>query len=253
VDEGEDQQHARNDEDVQRKEARYGGSADDGSTEQQMDERRADERYAAHDGGSDAEAPVGVLIEAHDLSGKGHAEREQEKEDADDPGEFAREFVCAEEEDLHHVDEHDGDHEVRTPAVQRAQIPAERNSVVENAEAGPGFVGRGAVDEGEQDAGDNLHQEQDRGGAAEDIHPAGVVRGCGMGGRVGERLDEAQAVLEPLVGGDGALFHAGHSDLAEVDADGSIWMSGFGLEQEACVASVGMSPAWIMSESPVSW
>ena len=88
-----------------------------GPPSMQMHERAADEGHAAHDGGADAEAPVGVLIEAQDLAGEGHAEREQKKKDADDPGEFARKFVCAEEEDLHHVDEHDGDHEVRTPAV----------------------------------------------------------------------------------------------------------------------------------------
>ena len=175
VHEGEGEQHAGNDEDMQREEARDGCAADDGAAEQQMDQRRADEGNTAHDGCADAEAPVGVLIEAHDLAGEGHAEREQKQADADDPGEFAGKFVGAEEEDLHHVDEHDGDHEVGTPAVQRAQIPAERDVVVQNAEAGPGFVGRRAVDEREQDAGDDLQQQQDGCSAAEDIPPACVV------------------------------------------------------------------------------
>ena len=98
-----------------------------GPPSMQVDERAADQGNAAHDGGADAEAPVGVLIEAQHLAGEGHAEREQQQEDADDPGEFARKFVRAEEKDLRHVDEHDGDHEVRSPAVQRAQKPAERD------------------------------------------------------------------------------------------------------------------------------
>ena len=106
-------------------------SADDGPAEHHVDELAADPRDAAHDGGADAEAPVGVLIEAQDLAGEGHAEGEEEKEDADDPGELAREFVGAEEEDLHHVDEDDGDHEVRAPAVQGAKKPAEGDLVVE--------------------------------------------------------------------------------------------------------------------------
>jgi hypothetical protein len=107
-------------------------AADNRSAEHQMDQRRADNRHAARDNGSaDAQAPVGVLIEAHHLAGKGHAQREQKQNHADHPGELARKFVSAEEKDLHHVDEHDGDHEVRTPAMQRAQIPAEGDVVVE--------------------------------------------------------------------------------------------------------------------------
>ena len=140
----------------------------------------ADEGHAADDGSADAEAPVGVLIEAQDLAGKGHAEREQEQEDADDPGELAREFVGAEEEDLHQVNEHDGDHEVGAPAVQGAQIPAERDVVVEEFEAGPGVAGGGGVDQREQNAGDDLQDQNHGGGAAEDIPPA---RGAATGPR----------------------------------------------------------------------
>ena len=111
---------------------------------------------AAHDGGADAEAPVGVLIEAQHLAGEGHAEREQQQEDADDPGELAGKLVGAEEKDLRHVDEHDGDHEVGAPAVNGAQKPAERDVVVEELQAVPGFAGGGGVDEREQNAGDDL-------------------------------------------------------------------------------------------------
>ena len=114
-----------NDEDVEREEAREGGAADDGTAEQQMHQGAADEGNAADDGGADAEAPVGVLIEAQHLAGEGHAERHQQQEDADDPGELAGKLVGAEEEDLRHVDEHDGDHEVRSPAVHGAQKPAQ--------------------------------------------------------------------------------------------------------------------------------
>ncbi len=144
VDGDESEQKAGNDEDVQREEARERWSADDGAAEHQVDERAADPGNAAHDGSADAEAPVGVLIEAQDLAGEGHAEREEQQEDADDPGELARIFVGAEEEDLHHVDEHDGDHEVRSPAVNGAQKPAEGDLVVEELQAGPRFACRWA-------------------------------------------------------------------------------------------------------------
>src|ERR1035441_8442842 len=143
--------------------------------------------------------------------------------------------------------------------MQRAQIPAERDVVVQNAKAGPRFVGRWTVDQSEQDAGGDLQQEQDRRGASEDVPPACVVGRRGMRGRGGERPDEAEATLQPFIaleaGSDGALFQAGHSDLAagvEAAVAGEIWVSGFGFEQEAWVASVGKSPAWIISESPAS-
>jgi hypothetical protein len=64
---------------VQGEEAGESCAADDGAAEQQMDQRRADEGDAAEDGSADAEAPVGILIEAHDLAGEGHAERESNR------------------------------------------------------------------------------------------------------------------------------------------------------------------------------
>ena len=82
---------------------------------------------AARDRRADAEAPVRVLIEAQHLAGESHAERHQQKKNADDPGEFARKFVRAKEKNLDHVNQHDGDHEVRAPAVQRANEPTERD------------------------------------------------------------------------------------------------------------------------------
>ena len=78
----------------------------------------------------------------------------------DDPRELARKLVGAEEEHLHHVEQDDRDHEVRAPAVQRAQEPAERLLVVEALEAAPRLVGRRHVDERQADAGHDLQDEQ---------------------------------------------------------------------------------------------
>jgi hypothetical protein len=73
------EQDAGNDEDMQREEAREGCAADDGPPSMQMDQCAADKRNAADDGCADAEAPVGVLIEAQNLAGEGHAQREQKQ------------------------------------------------------------------------------------------------------------------------------------------------------------------------------
>ena len=75
-------EHARDDEDVQREEARQRLAGDDRPAEHELDELRADERNAAGDRRADAESPVRVLIEAQDLPGKRHAQRHEEQEDA---------------------------------------------------------------------------------------------------------------------------------------------------------------------------
>jgi len=59
-------------------------------------------------------------------------------------------FIGAEEKHLNHVNEHDGDHEVRAPAVEPANEPAERDLVIEGLQAVPRFAGRGHVDERER-------------------------------------------------------------------------------------------------------
>ena len=110
-------QHSWNHEDMQREKSRERGAGDNGSAQHQLYGQRADERGTAGDGGSDAESPVSVLIEAQDLSAEGHAQSHQQKKNADDPGELPGKLVGAEEEHLHHVNEDDRHHEVRAPTV----------------------------------------------------------------------------------------------------------------------------------------
>ncbi len=207
-------EHAGNDEDVEGEEARESQAADDGPAKQRVNEVAADPGNAAGDGCADAEAPVGVLVKAENLAGEGHAEGEQEQEDAENPGELARVFVGSEHEDLDHVDEHDGDHEVRAPAVNGAQEPAERDVVVEELEARPGLARGRRVDEREQDAGDDLQHEEHGGGGAEDVPPAGAAGRCGMGGGLGDGLLETETALKPVVDAGDALLEVAHaSDL----------------------------------------
>ena len=160
--------------------------------------RGPDERDAAGDRRADPEPPVRVLIEAQDLAGEGHAERHRSRKHADDPGQLARILVGAEQEHLHHVDEHDRDHEVRAPAVQRAEEPAERDLVVQGLQAAPGLVRRRHVDERQADAGHELQAEDDQRGAAEDVRTSSRVlrgTGCSAASRIGAA--ELQALVEP--------------------------------------------------------
>ena len=132
------------------------------------------------DGRADAEAPISILIEAQHLTGKGHAQSEQQQQHAYDPGELAREFIGSEKKDLRHVDQHNRDHEVRAPAMHRPQKPAQSDVVVKKLEAIPGFAGRRNVDQREQNAGDDLQAKQHRGCAAENIPPTRAAGGYGM-------------------------------------------------------------------------
>ena len=85
----------------------------------------AEKRNAADNGYADPQSPVGILIEAQDLSGERHAQRHQQQEDAKNPGQLAGKFVGAEQKHLAHVDEHHRDHEVGAPTVDGAQEPSQ--------------------------------------------------------------------------------------------------------------------------------
>ena len=206
----EGQQQSGYQEDVQRKEARKRGAADDRPAQQEMHHGSAGERNAADDGSADAQAPVGVLIEAQDLSGEGHAQGEHEQKDARDPGQLARIFVCAKEKDLHHVNEHDGDHEVRSPSVHGAQKPAQPQVVVDELQAGVGIARAGRIDQGQQNAGHHLQDQQHHGRAAKDVPPTGGRRRRRMPGHLCHRLQQAGAFLEPLEDAQPALLQVFH-------------------------------------------
>ena len=120
----------------------------------------------------DPEAPVGVLVPAHELAGEGHAERAQEQEHPDDPRHLAWVLVGAPQEDLDHVERHHGDHAVRAPEVHRAQEPPERRLVVQVEQALVRLVGRRDVHEGQADARGDLQDEEGERGAPERVPPA---------------------------------------------------------------------------------
>ena len=106
-----------NHEDVEVEESGERGAADNRASEHQVHHPGTDDRYAARDGRADTETPVSVLIEAQNLPGERHPERHEQQEHAQNPRQLPRILVRAEQEDLHHVNQHDRDHEVGAPAV----------------------------------------------------------------------------------------------------------------------------------------
>src|SRR5271167_4387958 len=106
------EQNSGNNEYVEGEEARECGSRNDWAAQHEIYECTPYKWNTANNGRANAEAPIRVLIEAENLSCEGHAKSKQQQEYPDNPGEFAREFVGAEQKDLHQVNQHDGDHEV---------------------------------------------------------------------------------------------------------------------------------------------
>jgi hypothetical protein len=75
--------------------------------------------------------PVRILVEPQHLPGECHAQCQQQHEYAGNPRQLSRKLVCPKQKHLRHVNQHDGNHEVRSPAVHRTQKPAQRQLVVQ--------------------------------------------------------------------------------------------------------------------------
>jgi hypothetical protein len=97
-----------------------GGSGNDRPPQHHVYQRVADERYPAGNRRSNTQPPICVLIEAQNLARERHSQRHQQKKHAKNPGQFTRIFVRPKQKHLCHMDQHDCDHEIRSPAVHRA-------------------------------------------------------------------------------------------------------------------------------------
>ena len=141
-----------NDEHVHREKPRQRCAGDDRASQQQIDQPGPDDGNSAHNRGANAQSPIGVLIESQHLACKGHAERHQQKHDAEHPRQLTRILVGAEQEDLHHVDQDDGHHEIRAPAVQGSNEPSQGDVVIEDLQAVPGFPRGRHIDESQAES-----------------------------------------------------------------------------------------------------
>src|SRR5215472_2041058 len=104
-----------------------------------MNNAAADYRNAARNGGPNSKPPIGILVKPQHLPGEGHSDCHQQEKYTDDPGELSGELICPEEEYLGHVNQHDRDHEIRAPAVDSAEKPAQLELVIQNIETAPGL------------------------------------------------------------------------------------------------------------------
>ena len=165
-------QQPGNDEDVEREEARQRLAGDDRPAQHHLDELAARRTARAPRSTQPMPSPQYASWSKRRTWPVKAMPSVRAAADADDPGQLARVLERAEEEHLHHVDEHQRDHEVGAPPVHRAQKPAERLLGVEDARGSVGLVGRRHVDERQADPGHDLQHEERERAAAEDVPPA---------------------------------------------------------------------------------
>ena len=82
--------------------------------------------------------------------------------------------------------------------MERADVPTEGNGMIERLQAVPRFSCGRHVNHCEQNAGHNLHDEDDERGAAENVKPAGGVAWHGMFGGFANGGRKLQARIEPV-------------------------------------------------------
>ncbi len=144
-----------------------------------------------------------------------------------DPGELAGKLISAEKEDLHHVNEDNGHHEVRAPSVQCADEPPQSHVVIQILQTVPRLAGGRDINECQHDSGDELQKEHDEGGASKHIPPTGRVLRHGMLGNFTDGRGKLQSPVKPL------------PDLSDQAH------RGFFPRRAALAPGVGNSPAWI--------
>src|SRR6266566_6726338 len=173
--------------------------------------------------------PSTRLIEPEHLTGEGHSERQEQKQDSDDPGQFSREFVRAKQKYLRHVNQDDRQHEIRAPPVERPNKPSQGDLGVQNLQASPSLAGGRDIDEGEEDSREKLESEYSESRAAEDIKPTRCFTRHG----VLHRLADQRAELKPLIEPCANVFDQAHGGLVRRNA--------------AELPGVGISPALMNS------
>ena len=207
-----DQEHGGDDADVEVVEARQRLRVDVGAAAQHVEQRRADQRDFRDHVRPHRRGPVGELVVDERVAGEREGQREEEEGHADDPGQLPGPPVPARDEDTDHVKQHRQDHELGRALVQTADQPAEPHGERDLPDALVGVHRIGDVVEGQQDAGHDLHAEEQRGRATEGPDPGLEVNGQalferlpGHAGRhrdpLGDPVPEHDPAHAPTTGG----------------------------------------------------
>ena len=146
---------------MQAVEARKGHHANFTLAAQQAKQIRTQNRRAGGKLRRDYRAPVRPVVPGQQVSREAVRQREKEQDNSRHPGGLARLLVSAIEECLGHVQHHHHDHHAGAPVVQTAHEPAARDFRQDVAQAVVRVARCRRVIEGQQRAGEGLHQKQE--------------------------------------------------------------------------------------------
>src|SRR5579884_2342364 len=136
-----------------------------------MHKLAADERHTSHNRYANSNSPICILIKAQYLPCKCHAQSRKQQNDSNHPGHFSREFISSKQKHLHHMDDNNCYHKVRSPAVHGAQEPAEYKTMIKQVKAVPGLRRGRNVNNREHDPGDYLEDKNRERRAAKNVPP----------------------------------------------------------------------------------
>src|ERR1700722_8947241 len=162
-----------------------------------MDNSVSDYRNATSNCCPDADAPISIGVEPHDLAAKRQTESHNHQDNSGYPGEFTRVFICAPQKHLGHVAHHHDDHHRRAPVMHPSHYPAQRLSIIKKLQAMISFSRRWHIGHGQENAGDDLDHETGERHATESVEPALGALGNRMPGSLFPKFDQMQPSLEP--------------------------------------------------------
>src|SRR5947209_17942438 len=94
--------------------------------------------------------------------------------------------------------QHNRDHEIRAPSMQRSYEPTQSNSMVESLKAVPRLSRGWHIDQRKQNACHELEYETCQRSAAENIKPACGITWNQVLGRLANRCSKLQTQIEPV-------------------------------------------------------
>ena len=195
----EPQSHQRHDDDMQAVKAAQRGSL--------RPSRRAarpapgcPRRDAASDVRANGGGPISALVPGQQVTGEPEDQGQDEQQHAADPVQFARLLVGAHDENARHMGDAHHDHAVGRPVMDHADGRPKTDLVFDEQDAVIGFSRGGLVVEGQHDAGDALHHEQEGRDAAQAVPPIHGKPGDRLGRQFRKNGRKLVAFVHPLDG-----------------------------------------------------
>ena len=191
------QQHQRHRHDMQREEAVQGRIGDAVVTADPLDQARSDDRHGAEEVHDDLRPPERHVAPGQHVAHEGLGHQREINDHAEQPQQFARGLVRAVQHRAEHVQVDDDEEGRGARGVQVAQEPAVGHLAHDVLDRVEGRQLAHLVVHGEEDAGDQLHHQDEQGQRAEEVPDVEVLRRVVAGQLIAHESVDRQALVEP--------------------------------------------------------